>query len=96
VDYTIDRKKRKAVSGGLWRVRSHDAFHKAGRGSRIILCDKVRDFKRLSLSTSDAQRLGKSVFEYASANHFKTDRNGNMLEMPFDKVATLLEQDGSV
>jgi hypothetical protein len=90
VDYTINSKKGPATFGGLWRVRSQDAFHKAGPGSRIILCDKVRDFKGLRLSPSEGTRLGKFVFKYVSSNGFKTDRNHNMLDLSLDKLAKIL------
>ena len=71
-------------------MRSHDAFHKAGPGSRIILCDKVRDFKGLRLTASDGNRLGKFVFQYASSKNFKRDRNEYMLDIALDKAAILI------
>jgi hypothetical protein len=90
VDYTLDKKKQKAFFGGLWRVRSEDAFHIAGPGSRIILCDKVRDFKGLRLNAMDGKLLGKFIFEYVTHNQFKTDPYNNLLDWPFEKAAKLL------
>lgn len=90
IDYVINRKRKKALFGGLWRVRSHDAFHKAGHGSRIILCDKLRNFKGLRLRPADGTRLGRFVFKYVSNNGFKKDRNRSMLDISLDKLAQIL------
>jgi hypothetical protein len=90
VDFRIDESKQQADFGGFWMVKAHDAFHKAGPNSRIILLDKVKDFKGLRLSRSDAARLGKFVFKYVANNHFKTDRNDNMMEKSLADLGELL------
>jgi hypothetical protein len=90
VDYDIDRKSGRAIWGGLWRVRSFDAFHKVGRRSRIILLDKAQDFNGLQMNTADGKRLGRAVFKHAASKDFRPDQNGNILDVSFDRTLEIL------